>query len=241
MIFAMASKALHGMVILLGGALLPSCLIALLLHKLAKSLDKKSHFLIVITITRACITYTWWFLLGFALGCRGLECHTLLLLIILLFIFLLLLDQLFLFIILSSSVITSWKTCWGVDSLSVGLTSTVINVSNLLGKLLKNFIENWLYFTSSPSALSSFTMTCNRWNIFGTFSSSCILKLENFSWVLKSPATWQPWQNLLKLVGSFKERALAPVPWTGTKGWAFSPGRAAPAREPGQQALSDWC
>jgi len=33
--------------------------------------------------------------------------------------------------------------------------------------------------------------------------------------------------------------ALAPVPRTGTKGWAFSLGRAALAREPGQQALLD--
>ena len=32
--------------------------------------------------------------------------------------------------------------------------------------------------------------------------------------------------------------ALAPVPRTGTKGWAFSPGRAAPAREPGQTGPS---
>jgi len=31
--------------------------------------------------------------------------------------------------------------------------------------------------------------------------------------------------------------ALAPVPRTGTKGWAFSLGRAAPAREPGQQTF----
>jgi len=38
-----------------------------------------------------------------------------------------------------------------------------------------------------------------------------------------------------------KGGALAPVNGTGTKGWAFSPGRAAPAREPGQQALPDRC
>jgi len=36
-----------------------------------------------------------------------------------------------------------------------------------------------------------------------------------------------------------KGGALAPVAQTGTKGWAFSSGRAAPAREPGQQVLSD--
>ena len=38
-----------------------------------------------------------------------------------------------------------------------------------------------------------------------------------------------------------KGEALAPVLRTGTKGWAFSSGRAAPAREPGQQTLPDRC
>jgi len=47
--------------------------------------------------------------------------------------------------------------------------------------------------------------------------------------------------NVATLAGPFKGGALAPVPRTGTKGWAFSPGRAAPAREPGQQALPDRC
>jgi len=35
--------------------------------------------------------------------------------------------------------------------------------------------------------------------------------------------------------------ALAPVPGTGTKGWAFNPGKAAPAQKPGQQTVSDRC
>ena len=38
-----------------------------------------------------------------------------------------------------------------------------------------------------------------------------------------------------------KRGPLVPVAQTGTKGLAFSPGRAAPAREPGQQALPDRC
>jgi len=44
------------------------------------------------------------------------------------------------------------------------------------------------------------------------------------------------WYNLPVLRG-----ALAPVPRTRTKGWAFRVRRAAPAREPRQQVLPDQC
>ena len=44
---------------------------------------------------------------------------------------------------------------------------------------------------------------------------------------------WYYYQPVLK------GGALAPVARTGTKGWAFGPGRTAPAREPGQQTLPD--
>jgi len=58
MILAMASKAPHGMVILLGEALLPSCPIALLLDKLAKYFDKKSISSSSSLSQRACFFFT---------------------------------------------------------------------------------------------------------------------------------------------------------------------------------------